>query len=133
MVTCGCTAISDGPGTLGAVAVHELNCSESDLGQELDRIIRAEQFKPDIIDTNIIDWWERGGYDFLNYKCLNIQKTLYMVTVNSGNSTTADISIRAFYSRKRKEWMFAREFTSAEKYNAEKAMEYLLNYISGCE
>ena len=78
----GCTAIADSPGTLGATAIHELNCPESNLQYELDRLIETDRFKTSIQDTNTIDWWQRAGYDFLNYKCLTINKVLYMVTIN---------------------------------------------------
>ena len=126
----GCTA--GGPGTLGAVATRELDCSESDIENELNKLKNTDPFKTSIEDTNAVGWWERGGYDFLNYKCMNIKDRLYMITINSENSATADISIRSFYNRKRNEWMFATEFTSTDKQNAEKAMSHLLTYIA-CE
>ena len=127
-----CTGLAGGPGTLGAIAENELNCSENHLQYELDKLSATDQFKTSIEDTTIIDWWKSGGYDFLNYKCLNIKEKLYMITIISENSSTTNISIRSFYNRRKKEWMFAYEFNSTEKYNAEKAMENLLNHISGC-
>ena len=126
------TALSMGGGTLGAVANHELNCSDSKLGYELDNLIRTDKFKTSIADTNNINRWKEGGYDFLNYRCLNIHQTLYMITINSEDGSSSNIAIRAFYSRKRKTWVYAVEFTRSEKKKAEKEMEYLLTQVSGC-
>lgn len=126
-------AVSMSPGTLGSVADHELNCSENDLASELDILLALDQFKLSIEDTLIVDWWKRNEYDFLHYKCIKIKKELYMLTTFSESSTNANLSIRSFYSRSKKEWIFATEFTSMNKNKAEKAMDYLLEHLPRCK
>lgn len=132
-ILASCIAMGFSPGTLGETAIRKLNCSKYDLSVEINKLIKNEDFKTSIEDTSIISWWQSNGYDFLNYKCLNINKTLYMITIDSENSATTDISIRSFYDRRKKEWMVAKNFSSKEDYNAEKAMDYLLQNISHCK
>jgi hypothetical protein len=123
-------AVSMSPGTLGSVADHELNCSENELESELDELIENFQFSPSVEDTNIVNWWKRNQYDFLNYKCLKIRKQLFMVTIFSESSFNTNLGIRSFYNRTKKTWVFATEFNSKEKYKAERAMSYLLDHLS---
>jgi hypothetical protein len=120
------------PGTLGEAASIELNCHESNVELAMDRILEDDNFKTLIQDSLIINWWVKGGYDFLNYRCINIQHAYYMISIYSENFDRTYIAIRAIYSRKRKDWIYARKFTEIQKYNAKKAMEYLLVEMGGC-
>jgi len=122
-----------GAGTLGAVADRDLSCSEINSAQELKRLSTVDVFEPAVSDTAIVDWWRKGGYDFLDYQCMYIHKRLYMITVNSDSPETSEISIRSFYSRKMKAWWFAAEFSSSDAKKAEKAMDYLMEHFQGCQ
>lgn len=122
-------AVSMSPGTLGSVADHELNCTEYELAAELDALIENIQLSPSLEDTNIVNWWKRNQYDFLNYKCIKIRDRLYMITIHSESSLNTNLGIRSFYDRTKKIWVFATEFNSNDKYKAKRAMNYLLNHL----
>lgn len=131
----GCTSklAEFGGGTLGAKAIHTLNCPLVNVEHELDSISMMKEFEVAIQDTNITNWWKEGGYEFLNYRCMNIQEKLYMITIDNQDSSYTDISIRSFYSRIKKEWIYAVEFNPNEINRAEKDMQYLLKNISLCQ
>ena len=124
---------SSGPGTLGAVASTELNCSESDVNYVLTSLTETKEFEVLQKDSSAVNWWIEAEYDFLNYTCLNINKRLFMITTNSDDAVETSIAIRAFYDRKKEEWIFATEFSSKDDYIAEKAMETLLSNLTSCQ
>jgi hypothetical protein len=123
---------SMGAGTLGAVAQHDLSCSESELAYGVNQLLEIDQFKPSISDSAHVDWWKVNEYDFLNYRCIQIKKQLYMLTLYSESASSTNLSIRSYYSRPKKEWVFATDFSPVEIIKAEKAMDYLLRNLSCC-
>jgi hypothetical protein len=124
---------SGGPGTLGAIASTDLNCSESDVNYVLTSLTETKGFEVLQKDSSVVNWWVEAEYDFLNYTCLNINNRLFMVTTRSDDALETSIAIRAFYDRKKEEWMFATEFSSRDKSTAEKAMETLLSNLTSCQ
>ena len=124
---------SGGPGTLGAIASTDLNCSESDVNYVLTSLTETKEFQVSVKDSSVVNWWEINEYDFLNYTCININKRLFMVTTRSDDAIESSIAIRSFYDRKKEEWIFATEFSSRDNYIAEKAMETLLSNLTSCQ
>lgn len=118
------------PGTLGAVAETDLNCSETDVARRIDDLLTLKPYQVNMRDSTLVSWWDDGGYDFLTYRCINIQKRLYMVTISSEEFEESTISIRAYYHRKRKKWIFANEFNPESTRRAEKAMTLLTYEMS---
>ncbi|WP_343748974.1 hypothetical protein [Fluviicola sp.] len=126
------TGCDSGSGTLGSAGDTHLNCSGNDVQQRLDVLSEITPYQIQAKDTAAVNWWQEGGYDFLTYRCLNLQKRLYMITIDSDSPTESHISIRAYYNRTKKEWVGAKEFTPADTYRAEKAMEQLSGKMSSC-
>lgn len=122
----------DSPGTLGAVGEIDLNCSSIDVGQRVDVLLEINPYEVKAKDTAVVNWWKDGGYGFLTYRCINIRKRLYMITIDSDSPTESNISVRAYYDRNRKTWVFANKFASTDNYRAEKALDYLSNEMSTC-
>ncbi len=129
--TC-CTALLDSPGTLGVSSSHEFNCPSTDLDYALNNLSDIKEFKIDDVDSTIVQWWKDGGYDFLNYRCIKIKKRLFMLTLD-GSTSESTLSIRAYYNRKKEDWIFAKDFNDNESYFAEKALEHLLTFLPSCE
>ncbi len=103
-----------------------------DVEQRVDVLLEINPFKIKEKDTSAVNWWKEGGYDFLTYRCVNIRKRLYMITINSDSPVESSISIRAYYDRNKKDWIVAKKFTGSDNYRAEKAMKYLSNEMSTC-
>lgn len=125
------TACSDA-GTLGAVGEIDLNCSSMDVQQRVDVLLEIDPYAIKPKDTLVVNWWKDGGYDFLTYRCINIRRKLYMITIDSDGPIESSISIRAYYDRNKKTWIVAKKFTPIDNYRAEKAMDYLSNEMSTC-
>ena len=113
------------PGTLGSVAETEFSYSSFDIEQQIDDLLEIKPFRINTLDSTNVAWWNDNGFDFLTFRCINIHKKLYMISINSENSTESTVSIRAYFNRNKKTWFFAKEFTAADNYHANKAMEYL--------
>ena len=123
------------PGTLGTTAETDLNCPESDVGYRIDALSEISPYKMEEKDSSAVSWLKEDGYDFLNDHCINIRKRLYLIIVTSDGSAASNessISIQAYYDRYKRSWVYAKEFTSADEYRAEKAMKYLTNEMSTC-
>lgn len=120
------------PGTLGSAGDTDLNCPALDVEQRVDDLLEINPYKIQAVDSANVAWWDDEGYDFLTFRCMNIRKRLYMITIDRENSTESMISIRAYYNRNKKTWIVAKKFTPVENYRAEKAMEYLSNEMSTC-
>ncbi len=120
-------------GTLGSVGETYLNCSAIDVGQRIDVLLEINPFKIQAKDTATVNSWQKQGYDFLTFRCININKRLYMITIANENPTESVISIRAYYNRNKKKWIVAKEFTSEINFRAEKAMESLSNEMTTCQ
>lgn len=120
------------PGTLGSVGTTDFNCSEIDLEAKLDDLLEINPYIIKTEDSTAVNWWMDGGYDFLTYRCINIRKRLYMITINSDAPHKSDISVRAYYDRNKKDWVVAKKFNTSDNYRAEKAMKYLSNEMSSC-
>jgi len=132
MVGCDSSTSDFSPGSLGSVGEIELNCSDIDVQQRVDDLLHISPYAIKSNDTTTVAWWKEAGYDFLTYRCINIRKRLFMITINSDNLTESTVSIRAYYDRNKKTWIVASEFTSTDNYRAEKALEYLSNEMSTC-
>lgn len=129
----GCNYMSDfSPGSLGSVADTEFHCSSTDVQQRVDVLLEINPYEIKAKDTLTVNEWKNDGYDFLNYRCINIRKRLYVITINSDGPVESSISIRAYYDRNKKDWVVAKKFTHSDNYRAEKAMEYLSNQMSTC-
>lgn len=128
-----CTALFDSPGTLGVSSSHAFKCPCSELDYSLNNLSNIRGFKIDEVDSTIVQWWKDGGYDFLNYRCLKIKKRLFMFTLDSNSTLESEISIRAYYNRKKEEWIFAKEFNDEESYFTELALEHLVAFLPTCE
>lgn len=123
----------DSPGTLGFSAEQEFECSSSEIDFALGQLEEVDGFEVKAADSSAVAWWNDNGYDFLDYKCININKRLYMITLDSEETTSSSLSIRAYYNRKLKEWKVAKEFNAVENYAAKKAMEQLVDALPLCE
>lgn len=121
------------PGTLGASASADLECSEHDVMWALDNLIDSSEFTIPIKDSSAVNWWSEGGFDFLNYRCVKIKRRYYMISLNSDDLSETSISIRSLYDPRKKSWKFAKEFNSADEYNAGKAMKLLIYNLPSCE
>lgn len=132
LILSSCEYLPDG-GTLGSVNSDEYNCTESELSSKLNYLSEIREFKISANDTTLVKRWDEGGYDFLNYQCLRINKRLYMISTISSDLTTSNLGIRSVYSRRKKKWIFAVDFDSKEMYNAENDLGYLVSNISDCE
>lgn len=119
----------DSPGTLGSAAEHEFACSSSEIDFALGQLEEVNGFEVNASDSIAVSWWNDNGYDFLDHKCITIKKRLYMITLDSDETASSSISIRAFYNRKEKEWKVAKEFNAVENYAAEKALEQLVDVM----
>jgi len=120
------------PGTLGSVAEIDLNCSSIDVERRVDVLLKINSFEIKAKDTANVNWWKDNSYDFLTYRCINIRKRLYMITIDAENSSESTIGVRAYFDRNKKNWIVAKEFNPLDNYRAEKAMEYLSNEMSTC-
>lgn len=127
-----CTALLESPGTLGVSSSHEFNCPSSEIDYALLNLSDVNEFKIKDADSTIVQWWKDGGFDFLNYKCLKIKKRLFMLTLD-GSTSESTLSIRAYYNRKKKDWIFAKDFNHDESYFADMALEHLLSFLPSCE
>lgn len=123
----------DSPGTLGSAGEHEFACSSSEIDFALGQLEEVDSYKMNASDSIAVAWWNEVGYDFLDHKCITINKRLYMITLDSDESTSSSLSIRAFYNRKEKEWKVAKEFNAVENFAAEKALEQLVDVLPKCE
>lgn len=112
------------PGTLGSVGDTNLNCPAMEVQRQVDILLEIDPYKIKARDTLIVNSWHDRGYDFLTYRCINIKKRLYMITVDTEVPAESVISIRAYYNRNKKLWVGAEKFNSNEIYHAEKSMEF---------
>lgn len=117
-----------GGGTLGATAKIKLSCSQSHAKQQLDELLMTNPFKVTESDSSIVKYWERHGYYFLDYVCINIQGRLYMISV----SPESELSVRAYYNREKTTWMHIVDFSGSDKKESKKAQEYLITHLKGC-
>lgn len=135
--TSSCNSIlsDSGPGTLGSSENSQLNCSNFDVENTFTILSKVDNFKIADKDSTIVKWWSDGGYDFLTYRCINIKKRIYMISIDSEAEEfyETNIGIRAVYNRGKKEWIFAKEFNSTDKYRAKKAMERLMEEFDSCK
>jgi hypothetical protein len=111
------------PGTLGSVADTQVDCPVMEIQRQVDILLERNPYKIQASDTVTANSWHERGYDFLTFRCVNIKKRLYMITIDHENSTESIISIRAYYNRNEKKWVGAEKFNSKENYHAEKSME----------
>lgn len=132
-ITLSACALADSPGTLGSSAEHEFECPSSEIDFALGQLEEVDGFEVNGSDSSAVALWNDNGYDFLDYKCININKRLYMITLDSDETTSSSLSIRAYYNRQLKEWKFAKEFNAVENYAAEKAMQKLVDALPECE
>lgn len=123
----------DSPGTLGSSAEQEFECPSSEIDFALGQLEEVDGFEVNGSDSSAVALWNDNGYDFLDCKCININKRLYMITLDSDETTSSSLSIRAYYNRKQKEWQTAKEFNAVEDYAAEKAMQKLVDALPECE
>ena len=118
------------PGTLGSVGNESIDCDNLTVSNS---ITYNNKFVPKLSDSTKINYWKINGYDFLNYKCLVIRKRLYMITINNDGGDNTEISIRAYYNTKNKNWIYATSFNNKEITKAEFDIEYLIKNINQCE
>lgn len=119
--------------TLNAVTTEELNCSESDAQNQLEALLIQDSFKVSESDSAIVNWWKRQDYNLFNYVCINIQGRLYMVSLNSENSSESELGVYSYYNRSKDVWIYAANFSTSDKKEAKKAQEYLLKLMTFCK
>lgn len=131
----GCDNITgdSSPGILGAVEVNYLNCSVNDVESNLSYLLTTDSFRVKEKDSTIVDYWKKGGFDFLNTYSLNINKRLYMLSLYSEDANETTLGIRAYYNRHKEKWIYAKKFNESEKSMAEIAMQKLQLEFSECE
>lgn len=133
MQSCNSFSGGSGPGTLGSFAKTDISCSIYSIERKIEELLQKKEFEIQPKDSLAVDWWKSNGYEFLNYRCVNIKKRIYMITIDSNESDGTILSIRSYYNRKKKYWYVARDFTAADKYLAKKAMEKLLLQLKPCQ
>lgn len=133
LVVSACTAILDSPGTLGVSESHSFNCPSTDIDYALAQLPNNKRFQWSHSDSSAVNWWTENGYDFVQPRCIKVKKCLYMFTLDDEDANTCELSIRSYYNEKKKDWIFAKGFNSAEHSAAEKALNQLLFVLPNCD
>ena len=132
LINLSCNVLQD-PGSLGYSDFQEMKCSSSEVENEIEALSRDSKFKVNTSDSTILNWWVENGYEFLNFKCLKINKRLYMLTITNDDDSESTLSIRSYYNRNKQEWMFAKEFSEIDLYRSKKDFQLLINNFSTCK
>ena len=122
-----------GGGTLGASGNVELKCPTYDVEKKLKALLLTELFKIQDADSGVVNSWETGGYGFLNYTCIEMKDTLFMISLHEEGNVGCELSIRSYYNRTIGRWVYAKDFTKSEHIDAHIAMDFLSMYFNDCK
>lgn len=123
---------SGGPGTLGVSDEETVNCPFQYVDKEIAYLLTRPEFEIPAKDSTAVNWWSESGYDFLNHRCLTVDKRLYMITIHSEGSDKTAIAVRAVYAGSVRKWRFAADFDSKDNSHADKAFDLLMHEIEPC-